>query len=63
MNKRITAALALLKPVDDVERERFTDEIEDALSTIDQKRTAPHVRPDGVERKRLDSISQRVGEG
>lgn len=54
MTKRLAAALALLKPVDDVERERFTSEIEDALSLIDQKRLRLTADMTAMERKRLD---------
>lgn len=37
MKKRIAASLALLKPVDDIERERFTTEIEEAIWNIEDK--------------------------
>jgi hypothetical protein len=54
MNRRITAALALLKPKDDGERERFTEEIEDALSNIEHKRTRLKSAMTAADRKRLD---------
>jgi hypothetical protein len=60
MKKRLATALALLKPVDDVERERFTAEIEDALSNIEGKRLRLKSDLTGADRKRLDQYRRAL---
>jgi hypothetical protein len=60
VNKRTNAALALLKPVDDIERERFTDEIEDAISNIEQKRLRLKSDLTAADRKRLDQYRRAL---